>query len=124
MSTTGQLLRSISQLIDSEPRNAARDPQAQLFARVGKVCEESGEVFAALIAATGANPRKHEPGSLDEVERELFDVAVGALLAIAHLHTRTPQDQHTDLIEELEDRIRAVARLYEIDPASGRPTHP
>ena len=46
---------------------------------------------AALIAATGQNPRKGRSGTLAGVEKELLDVAVAALAAVAHLHADDPE---------------------------------
>lgn len=59
------------------PRHLAR-------IRVGKAAEEFGEVEAALIAWEGSNPRKPD-GPLDQVLKELLDVATAALGAYEHL---------------------------------------
>lgn len=75
---------AVSDWIDAG--NADRDPEALLWGRVGKVTEEAGEAVAALIVATGANPRKGRSGLMADIERELLDVAMTALCAIAHLH--------------------------------------
>ncbi|MEU5383937.1 MazG-like family protein [Kitasatospora cineracea] len=105
----GSLAHALSAWIDASPANQARDPEALLWSRVGKVGEEAGEVVAALIAATGANPRKAAtgPGGLADVERELLDVAVAALLAVDHLRTRRGQPGHA--IRLLEQHLRSVA---------------
>lgn len=59
------------------PRHLAR-------IRIGKAAEEFGEVEAALIAWEGSNPRKPD-GPLDQVLKELLDVATAALGAYEHL---------------------------------------
>lgn len=49
--------------------------------RIAKIIEEAGEAMEALIAYHDVNPRK-EPGSLDDVVKELCDVALTAKVAI------------------------------------------
>ena len=89
MTDAGQQLAALSRWIDSHPANTARDPEAQLWGRVSKVSEETGEAIAALIGATGQNPRKGTTHSLEDVVSELLDVAVTALCAVEHLRGNT-----------------------------------
>lgn len=77
-------LVALCQWIDGAPANAARDPEALLWVRCAKVSEEAGEVVDALNRATGANPRKPVRASMDEVRKELLDVALTALNAFEH----------------------------------------
>ena len=51
--------------------------------RTLKLTEEIGEVAAALIGTTGANPRKGITHGMDDVAAELADVAITALVALA-----------------------------------------
>lgn len=67
--------------------------------RVAKLAEESGEAMQALIAYHHANPRK-PAGSLDDVIKELCDVALTAKVAIENFGR--------DAEEELALRERAV----------------
>lgn len=76
-------LAALSQWIDYG--NAYRDPEAITWGRLAKITEESGEVIAAFIGVTGQNPRKGVHGCLDDVVKELLDVAVTALAAVEHL---------------------------------------
>lgn len=78
-------LAELSAWIDTAPANAARDPEAATWGRLAKVAEESGEVIAAYIGATGQNPRKGITHGMAAVRGELLDVAVTALTAIEHL---------------------------------------
>ncbi|WP_329458151.1 MazG-like family protein [Streptomyces sp. NBC_01497] len=55
--------------------------------RLLKLTEETGEVAAAVIGATGQNPRKGFTHSWQDVEAELCDVIVTAMVA---LRTLTP----------------------------------
>lgn len=79
------LLIRISDWIDDAPQNAARDREAALWGRVSKVSEECGETIAALIGATGQNPRKGTTHVLADVCEELLDVALTALAAWYHI---------------------------------------
>ncbi|MGX4692516.1 MazG-like family protein [Streptomyces sp. JNUCC 63] len=59
-----------------------------LLLRILKLQEETGEVAQAVIGATGQNPRKGTTHTWDDVQAELCDVAITALVA---LRTLTPQ---------------------------------
>lgn len=85
MSDLGSYLAITSTWIDTSELNAKRDPEAQLWGRVAKVAEESGEAIQALIAVTGQNPRKGAHMSMDDVRTELLDVALTALAAYEHM---------------------------------------
>jgi len=63
----------------------AAQPLAQSWARVTKVCEESGEVWQEWSRFTGENPRKGRCGSLADVLTELGDTVSAGLCAIQHL---------------------------------------
>ena len=62
-------------------------PEQQRLLRLLKLTEETGEVAAAVIGATGQNPRKGVTHSWQDVEAELCDVIVTAMIA---LRTLTP----------------------------------
>ncbi|AIV36788.1 MazG-like family protein [Streptomyces sp. R1] len=59
-----------------------------LLLRMLKLSEEVGEVAEAVIGATGQNPRKGVTHTWDDVQAELCDVAITALVA---LRTLTPE---------------------------------
>ncbi|MEU3843346.1 MazG-like family protein [Streptomyces sp. NPDC028635] len=59
-----------------------------LLLRVLKLSEEVGEVAQAVIGATGQNPRKGASHTWDDVQGELCDVVITALVA---LRTLTPE---------------------------------
>jgi NTP pyrophosphatase (non-canonical NTP hydrolase) len=65
----------------------ARDPRDVLLLRMLKLSEEVGEAAQAVIGATGQNPRKGVTHSWQDVESELCDVVITALVA---LRTLTP----------------------------------
>jgi NTP pyrophosphatase (non-canonical NTP hydrolase) len=53
--------------------------------RLLKLQEEVGEVAAAVIGATGQNPRKGTTHTWDDVQAELCDVTITALVALRSL---------------------------------------
>ncbi|ONK12641.1 hypothetical protein STBA_33890 [Streptomyces sp. MP131-18] len=50
-----------------------------------KITEEAGEVAEAVIGATGQNPRKGRSHTWQDVEAEVCDVIVTAMVALARL---------------------------------------
>lgn len=100
--TTSEALVALSLWINEG--NAHRDPEARTWGRLAKITEESGEVIAAFIGATGQNPRKGVTCTVEAVLAELLDVAVTALGAYEHL------DGHTGrALDALDRKIEAVA---------------
>ncbi|MFI9804992.1 MazG-like family protein [Streptomyces sp. NPDC052301] len=69
--------------------------------RVLKLSEEVGEVAEAIIGATGQNPRKGITHTWEDVQAELCDVVITALVA---LRTLTPEAR-----EVFERQLRRVA---------------
>ncbi|MET7615433.1 MazG-like family protein [Streptomyces sp. NPDC005408] len=63
-------------------------PQQETLLRMLKLTEEVGEVAQAIIGATGQNPRKGSTHSWRDVESELCDVIITAMVA---LRTLTPE---------------------------------
>lgn len=53
--------------------------------RIDKIGEEFGEVIEALNGMWGENPRKGQTHTVEDVVRELLDVALCALAATAHM---------------------------------------
>jgi NTP pyrophosphatase (non-canonical NTP hydrolase) len=84
-----------------------------LLLRMLKLSEEVGEVAQAVIGATGQNPRKGVTHTWDDVQGELCDVVITALVA---LRTLTPDTR--------EVFTRHLARVTErsLGPAAPRST--
>jgi NTP pyrophosphatase (non-canonical NTP hydrolase) len=70
--------------------------QDSLLLRILKLSEEVGEVAEAVIGATGQNPRKGMSHTWDDVQGELCDVVITALVALRTLtpDTREVFDRH------------------------------
>ncbi len=64
----------------------ALDPDAMRMLRVMKLSEEVGETTQAVIGALGANPRKGVTHTWRDVEHELCDVIVTAMVALTTLN--------------------------------------
>ncbi|MFI6372156.1 MazG-like family protein [Streptomyces sp. NPDC050546] len=77
-----------------------------LLLRVLKLSEEVGEVAEAVIGATGQNPRKGMTHDWDDVQSELCDVVITALVA---LRTLTPdaREVFAGHLERVRDRSLA-----------------
>ncbi|MET8945081.1 MazG-like family protein [Streptomyces sp. NPDC004542] len=65
--------------------NRPHDATDVLLLRVLKLSEEVGEVAQAVIGTTGRNPRKGVTHTWQDVEGELCDVAITALVALSTL---------------------------------------
>ncbi|MFG3345052.1 MazG-like family protein [Streptomyces sp. NPDC048018] len=76
-------------------------PGQEILLRVLKLSEEVGETAQAVIGATGHNPRKGHSHSWQDVEAELCDVIITAMVA---LRTLTP-----DAAEVFTGHLRRVA---------------
>ena len=87
-------VRDVDAHLDANTAQPYRDqPLAGHWARVTKVCEEAGEVWAALSKLTGENPRKGVCGTEDELLGELGDTAMAAMCAVQHLTKDTERTQ-------------------------------
>lgn len=120
-------IAALSSWIDEAPANAARDKEAALWGRVAKVGEEHGEAIAALVGATGQNPRKGRTHGLTDVEKELLDVALTALAAVEHL--RGNRGCSIELLDEHVQRVydraglgapRVEVNIQSVDPETMR----
>jgi NTP pyrophosphatase (non-canonical NTP hydrolase) len=58
-------------------------PESEKLIRLMKLSEEVGEVTAAVIGVLGQNPRKGVTHTWDDVNAELCDVILAAMVALA-----------------------------------------
>ncbi|MEU5834436.1 MazG-like family protein [Streptomyces diacarni] len=100
----------IRQWLDDEA--APSGEQDRRLLRVLKIGEEYGEVAEALHGALGANPRKGASHSWEDVDKELCDVIVTAMVALA---TCAPQDAP----RLLEERLRHLVGRISLPTVSG-----
>ncbi|WP_405614364.1 MazG-like family protein [Streptomyces sp. NBC_01511] len=84
--------------------NAAPVGDERLW-RILKISEEVGEVAEAMHGASGTNPRKGYSHTWDDVNKELCDVIVTSMVALA---TCTP-----DAAKLLDDRLQHLVDRVE-----------
>ncbi|MET9731646.1 MazG-like family protein [Streptomyces sp. NPDC006458] len=75
--------------LDQNPDYGGREG---LLLRLLKIQEEVGEVAQAVIGVTGQNPRKGVTHTWDDVQAELCDVVITAMIALRSL---TPDARET-----------------------------
>ncbi|MGA5900199.1 MazG-like family protein [Streptomyces venetus] len=94
---------ALSEWLDT---NRPVEGREDMLLRILKLSEEVGEVAEAVIGATGQNPRKGVTHTWDDVQSELCDVVITALLA---LRTLTPQAREvfTRHLERVTERSLA-----------------
>ncbi|MDH6216600.1 MazG-like family protein [Streptomyces pseudovenezuelae] len=83
----GDVWATIDELWTWLEANRPAGGEAGMLLRMLKLSEEVGEVAEAVIGATGQNPRKGITHTWDDVQAELCDVVITALVA---LRTLTP----------------------------------
>ncbi|MGW2930404.1 MazG-like family protein [Streptomyces sp. NPDC001156] len=82
---SADLWKSIDRLHAWLDANRTHDDAEGLLLRILKLSEEVGEVAQAVIGATGQNPRKGTTHDWDDVQAELCDVVITALVALRTL---------------------------------------
>lgn len=105
----GALIARMSNHIDNH--NGAKSSGHLLRIRTGKLAEALGEVEELLVELEDSNPRKQHLRRPDDdivadLRRELLDVAVTALGAIAHTYHRA--NEGIDVGELLAAHVRIV----------------
>jgi NTP pyrophosphatase (non-canonical NTP hydrolase) len=96
-----ELWSTIDALSEWLDTNRPVEGREGLLLRILKLSEEVGEVSQAVIGATGQNPRKGVTHTWEDVQAELCDVAITALMA---LRTLTPQAR--EVFEGHLERVR------------------
>jgi 8-oxo-dGTP pyrophosphatase MutT (NUDIX family) len=98
--------------LDSHPD---ADPALAVPLRVLKVAEEAGEAAAALIGATGQNPRKGRSHTNADLAAELCDVVTAAAVALATVVADPDQVLHDHIGRVYMRSVEAGApRLAEL----------
>ncbi|KUL33652.1 hypothetical protein ADL22_32515 [Streptomyces sp. NRRL F-4489] len=89
-------------------RESALPAEQERLLRFLKLAEEAGEVAQAVIGATGQNPRKGRSHTWDDVQAELCDVIVTAMVA---LRTLTPEARQVfeGHLRRIADRVPGAA---------------
>lgn len=90
-------------LDDAHPRDTH-----ETACRVMKLAEETGEAVNAYLGMTGQNPRKGTCATLDDLNGELGDVIIAALVALITVN-RTTLDAYAALESHVSDRFAKLA---------------
>jgi NTP pyrophosphatase (non-canonical NTP hydrolase) len=67
-------------------RGSALPEETKTILQILKITEEAGEVAEALIGVTGQNPRKGFSHSWQDVQSELCDVVITAMVALIRVN--------------------------------------
>ncbi|MBO0802105.1 MAG: MazG-like family protein [Nocardiopsaceae bacterium] len=74
---------AIGEIVGWLDENSELPPDTEKLLRIMKLTEEAGEVTQAVIGTMGQNPRKGITHSWDDVQAELCDVMLTAMVALA-----------------------------------------
>ncbi|WP_051829943.1 MULTISPECIES: MazG-like family protein [Streptomyces] len=104
-----RIWESVDHLVAWLDEQSTQSPREERLLRLLKLSEEVGEVGAAVIGATGQNPRKGVTHTWEDVQHELCDVVFTALVA---LRTLTPDAARVfaDRLAYVEQRSAASRR--------------
>jgi hypothetical protein len=79
---------TVDRLVAWLDRGSDLPAETKTMLQILKITEEAGEVAEALIGVTGQNPRKGFSHSWQDVEKELCDVIVTAMVALTRISPR------------------------------------
>ena len=103
--------QTVDRLVAWLDQGSSLPADTKTMLQILKITEEAGEVAEALIGVTGQNPRKGFSHSWQDVENELCDVIITAMVALARVN---PQGAGA----LFEQHLAAVATRCE-PPADG-----
>jgi hypothetical protein len=93
--TRGELLEIVevcdAHYDDAAPAIYRDNPLANMWRRVTKACEESGEIWKAMSRLTGENPRLGACGTQEELLGELADAISAAMCGIQSVTKNTDE---------------------------------
>ena len=92
----------VDRLVEWFDASSRLSPETERLLRLMKLSEEVGEVAQAVIGVTGQNPRKGVTHTWDDVQSELCDVIVTAMVALATFDSdaRTLFSAHLDHVAQ------------------------
>jgi NTP pyrophosphatase (non-canonical NTP hydrolase) len=99
MKETWETVERLTEWLDAE---STTSPEVNRLLRVLKISEEAGEVAEAVQGVVGHNPRKGHSHTWEDVEAELCDVILTAMVALRSI---TP-----DAVRVFEERLAFVSR--------------
>lgn len=105
-STTWDEITGIRKELDATQTGT---PKELLLLRLVKVSEEVGEVAEAVHGMLGANPRKGHSHTEDDLQNELCDVALTALVALSTVAPDTGGQLFEDHVRRIRERMQQSA---------------
>lgn len=77
---------AIERLATRLEEHSTLPPEQRRVLQILKITEEAGEVAEAVFGATGQNPRKGHSHTWQDVEAEVCDVIITAMVTLARLN--------------------------------------
>jgi hypothetical protein len=93
LAPTSPMWQDIAALVAWLDANNPRT-EHEIACRVMKIAEETGEAVAAYIGLAGQNPRKGVCATRDDLAKELCDVIVTGMVALATTHGAVGAEAH------------------------------
>jgi len=105
---------TVDRLVAWLDRNSELPEETRTILQILKITEEAGEVAEAVIGATGQNPRKGYSHTWDDVQEELCDVIVTAMVALTRFNPDA-RELFAGKLERIAVRSLAVVREQATD---------
>ncbi|MGW1773767.1 MazG-like family protein [Streptomyces sp. NPDC002104] len=90
MDDTWKTIGALVARFDAYDRERGVAREESLMLQILKIGEEFGEAAQAVIGARGTNPRKGDSHTWGDVEAEVADVIVTAMVALARMRPDAP----------------------------------
>ncbi|MFJ6717343.1 MazG-like family protein [Streptomyces sp. NPDC091259] len=90
MDDSWKTVAALAARFDEHDRTRGVAREESVTVQILKIGEEFGEAAQAVIGAKGSNPRKGDSHTWDDVEAEVADVIVTAMVALARLRPDAP----------------------------------
>jgi NTP pyrophosphatase (non-canonical NTP hydrolase) len=100
---------TIGRLAEWLDRGSALPEETKTILQILKITEEAGEVAEALIGVTGQNPRKGYSHSWQDVESELCDVVITAMVALTRVNPDGARSVFREHLAGVAARVDAPA---------------
>lgn len=98
---------TVAELVGWLDENSTLAPDTEKLLRIMKLTEEAGEVTQAVIGTLGQNPRKGVTHRWTDVQAELCDVMLTAMVALATITPDARQTFDTHLARVRERSLRS-----------------
>ncbi|MBT2448573.1 MazG-like family protein [Streptomyces sp. ISL-43] len=90
MDDVWKTIGALAARFDEHDRERGVAPEESVTLQILKIGEEFGEAAQAVIGAKGTNPRKGDSHTWSDVEAEVADVVITAMVALARMRPDAP----------------------------------